>query len=184
LREGREVADFRHQPPQGVITGPKGRTGRRRLARGAHSGQFAHDQAEVEREDAAEIAFIVIDPAAQGGAPEAPAVQDVGESPLNLFAALFEQGFLSRALPLLVFHRVGGPGHRHPGFWLKIGGLAPLGVGVADDGAQAGRLPNDGQLPGTVEAFVAGEILHMGGPFHVLPAMDFLHQFHGVHDAA
>ncbi|MES2470106.1 MAG: response regulator [Verrucomicrobiota bacterium] len=34
-----------------------------------------------------------------------------------------------------------------------IDGLAPLGVGVTDDGAQAGRLLNDGQLSGTVEAF-------------------------------
>ncbi len=120
----------------------------RRLPRGAHSGQFAHDQAEVEREDAAETAFVVIDPATQGGAPHPPAVEDVGEPPLDLSAAPFEQG-----LAAFAFHGTGGPDHRHPGFWLMIDGLAPLGVGVTDDGAQAGRLLNDGQLSGTVEAF-------------------------------
>ena len=41
--------------------------------------QFSHDEAEVEREDAAEVAFVVIDPAAQGGAPHLPS---------NLFKAL------------------------------------------------------------------------------------------------
>ena len=56
-REGRGAEDLRQHPPSCIITGPKGRAGRRRLARGAFAGQFSHDHAEVERGDAAEITF-------------------------------------------------------------------------------------------------------------------------------
>ena len=98
-----------------MITGPKGRAGRGRLLRGAFSGQFPHNEAQVERGDAAEITFLVIDPAAQGGAPQAPAVQNVGEAPLKLSAAFFEQGFAAFA-----FHGTGGIGHGPPGFGLEV----------------------------------------------------------------
>ena len=47
----------------------------------------------VEREDASEIAFVDVAPASEGGAPQAAAVEDVGKSALNVFAAFFKQGF-------------------------------------------------------------------------------------------
>ena len=114
-QEGQDAEDLRQEPPPCMITGPKSRAGRRRLARGAFSGQFSHDQAEVEREDAAQVAFVVIDPAAQGGAPQAAAVENVGKAPPDLFAALFEQGFAAFA-----FHGAGV-------FWPRPAGLRAQG---------------------------------------------------------
>ena len=98
-REGQEAEDLRQEPPPCMITGPKSRAGRRRLARGAFSGQFSHDQAEVEREDAAQVAFVVIDPAAQGGAPQAAAVEDVV---LTMLRLLQKQTLASRWAPELM----------------------------------------------------------------------------------
>ena len=147
---------IRRQPPQGVITGPKDRAGCCRLARGAPSGQFSHDEAQVERGDAAEVAFVVIDEAPQGGASQPAAVGDVGEPPLNLFPTLFKQGFAAFA-----FHGAGRFDHGPPGFGPEVGRLPAIGIGVADDGAKARRLLNDAQLPGTVKSMAASTSLSL-----------------------
>ena len=78
--EEREAEGLRQQPPHCNITDPKSRAGRGRLARGACAGQFSHDEAQVERGKSAEIVFVVIDTAAQGGAPQAAAIGDVSEA--------------------------------------------------------------------------------------------------------
>jgi len=128
---------------------------RRRLARGAHSGQFSHDQAEVEREDAAEIAFIDVFLAPEGCPPQAAAVQDVGETALNVHAPFFEERFAGFA-----FHRAGGPVHGLTVRGIEVVRVAPRGIGVPNDGPRPGLLLDDGQLPRAVEAFVTGEVQH------------------------
>jgi hypothetical protein len=75
----------------------------RQLAGGADSEEFAHQEANVERNDPAEIAFVDVFAASQVRASEASGIENMRKTAFDVFASSAEQ-----CLAALAFYGAGG----------------------------------------------------------------------------
>jgi len=142
-------------PPQAAKKSPRGRSCRGGLLWRAPAGELAHDQAEIERENAAQIAFVDICQAPQRGSSQASAVQGVGKTAFDLFTPLPQQVFAALAAHGARCFLQGGAHFR-----LKVFQSPPRGLPISGHGARSGLMLDGGQFPDIVAPALPGVAAH------------------------